>query len=69
MKISDYRVNRNLTQKEVAKRMGVSQAMVSLIESSNNPTIGTMRNYFNAMGYTFSIEPKFIGYKALLNKE
>lgn len=69
MKLSDYRKNRGLTQKEVAKRMGVTQAMVSLIESSNNPTIGTMRTYFNAMGYTLSIEPKFVGYKALLNRD
>lgn len=66
MKLSDYRRNRGLTQKEVAKRMEVTQAMISMIESSNNPTINTMRNYFNAMGYTLSIEPKFRGYEALL---
>lgn len=68
MNLADYRRNRGLTQREVAKRMEVTQAMVSMIESSNNPTIGTMRNYFNAMGYTLSIEPKFIGYNTILKK-
>ena len=66
MNLADYRRNRGLTQREVAKRMEVTQAMVSMIESSNNPTIGTMRNYFNAMGYTLSIEPKFRGYESIL---
>lgn len=69
MKLSDYRNNRGLSQTEVAKRMGVTQAFVSMIESHNNPTIKTLRKYFNAMGYILKIEPKFEGYKALLKKE
>ena len=69
MKLSDYRNNRGLSQTEVAKRMGVTQAFVSMIESSNNPTIKTLRSYFNAMGYTLSIEPKFEGYKSILKKK
>jgi|LauGreDrversion4_2_1035121.scaffolds.fasta_scaffold821365_3 transcriptional regulator with XRE-family HTH domain len=69
MKLSDYRKNRNLSQQEVADRMGVTQAFVSMIESNNNPTIKTLRSYFNAMGYTLSIEPKFEGYKSILKKK
>jgi transcriptional regulator with XRE-family HTH domain len=69
MKLSDYRKNRNLSQQEVAERMGVSQAFVSMIESNDNPTIRTLRNYFNAMGYVLSIEPKFEGYKSILKKK
>lgn len=69
MKLSDYRNNRGLSQAEVAKRMGVTQAYISMIESHNNPTIKTLRKYFNAMGYTLTIEPKFEGYKSILKKE
>ena len=69
MQLSDYRKNRNLSQVEVAKRMGVTQSFVSLIEKSNNPTIKTLRAYFNAMGYKLTIEPKFEGYNALLKKQ
>lgn len=69
MNLSDYRKNRNLSQVEVAKRMGVTQSFVSLIEKSNNPTIKTLRAYFNAMGYKLTIEPKFEGYHALLKRK
>lgn len=65
MQLSDYRRNRNLSQKDVARRMGVTQAMVSAIETRNNPTVKTLRAYFNAMGYSLEIIPKFVGYKAL----
>lgn len=69
MRISDYRKNRGLTQDEVAKRMGVTQVYVSLIESRQNPTIKTLRAYFNALGYSLSIEPKFVGYNSILKKQ
>jgi len=69
MNLSDYRKNRNLSQVEVAKRMGVTQSFVSLIEKSNNPTVKTLRAYFNAMGYKLTIEPKFEGYQALLKRK
>lgn len=69
MRLSDYRKNRGLTQGEVAGRMGVTQVYVSLIESRQNPTIKTLRAYFNAMGYTLDLEPKFVGYNALTKKK
>jgi transcriptional regulator with XRE-family HTH domain len=49
--------------------MGVTQVYVSLIESRQNPTIKTLRAYFNAMGYTLDLEPKFVGYNALTKKK
>ena len=69
MRLSDYRKNRGLTQDEVANRMGVTQVYVSLIESRQNPTIKTLRAYFNAIGYKLDLEPKFVGYTALLKKQ
>lgn len=69
MQLSDYRKNRGLTQKDVAKRMSVTQSMVSIIELNNNPTIKTLRSYFNAMGYELNLEPKYVGYKAILKKD
>ena len=68
MRFSDYRKNRGLTQEEVAKRMGVSQVMISKIERSENITVKTLRQYFNAMGYKLEIEPKFVGFNTFKNR-
>jgi transcriptional regulator with XRE-family HTH domain len=69
MELKDYRQNRGLTQVEVAKRMGVTQVFVSQIEKKENPTVKTLRAYFNAIGYKLDLEPKFVGYTALLKKQ
>lgn len=50
-----WRVKRGLQQKDVAARMGVSQAAISQFESLNgNPTFQTVRRYANAVGVRIS---------------
>lgn len=46
-----YRKNRGLSQKDVAFRMGVTQAAVSQFENHDaNPTLSTIRRYAAAVG-------------------
>jgi len=54
--IKQARKEKNLTQEQLGKLMGVQRAQVSRIESGHNLTIGTIVRAFKAMGIptTFS---------------
>ena len=57
MFILKYRQNSNMTQKEFAKKMGVTQAMVSKWESAEyNFTIETIAQISEKLNTTFNIE-------------
>ena len=57
--IFKYRLDNNLSQKEFAKKMGVSQGMVSKWESAEyNFTIETIAQIAEKLGVTFDIEFK-----------
>ena len=59
MFILKYRLNANMTQKEFAKKMGVTQAMVSKWESAEyNFTIETIAHISEKLNTTFDIEFK-----------
>lgn len=49
------RKSRNLTQKEVAERAGISQPALSRIELGGVPDIETLRRLGNAMGVRFHV--------------
>lgn len=53
------RKERGLTQKEVAHRSGLTQQMVSRIETTgNSPTLGNLIKYTQAIGVRLTINPK-----------
>lgn len=49
------RKERNMTQDELAERMGVKKAQVSRIERGSNPTFSTVIRAFNALGMGVSL--------------
>jgi len=53
----------NLTQAEVARRLGVSQAQVARIEKRgyDSYTLNTLRRYVAALGAGFSVEVRIHG--------
>lgn len=53
--IKAARKEKNLTQEQLAKLMGVKKAQVSRIERGCNPTIGTITRAFNALGLVVSL--------------
>ncbi len=58
LQLVEARKAAGLTQKEMAKRMGVSQAQVSRIEQYgyDSYTLTTLRRYVAALGEGFSLE-------------
>src|ERR1700730_5981757 len=60
LQLVEARQQAGLTQKEMAKRMGVSQAQVSRIEKYGYDayTLTTLRRYVTALGEGFSLEVK-----------
>lgn len=53
--IKAARKERNMTQDQLAKLMGVKKAQVSRIERGYNPTINTIARAFNALGMAVSL--------------
>lgn len=53
--IKTARRERNMTQDQLAKLMGVKKAQVSRIERGHNPTISTISRAFNALGMAVSL--------------
>ena len=52
-----YRLDHQMTQKEFAKKLGISQAMVSKIESEEyNFTIGKLVEICDKLGLSFNVE-------------
>ena len=51
------RVEKNITQKELAKRTGIRQSNISRIENGNcSPTVATLQQIAAGMGKTLFIE-------------
>ncbi|MCL0028125.1 helix-turn-helix transcriptional regulator [Peptococcaceae bacterium] len=56
LKIINYRINNNLTQKQLAEKLGISQTMVSKLESGEyNPTIGQLWKISKKLGWNFKV--------------
>ena len=60
LQLVEARQSAGLTQQELAKRLGVSQAQVSRIEKRgyDTYTLTTLRRYVTALGEGFSLEVK-----------
>lgn len=58
LQLVEARQATGLTQQEVAKRMGVSQAQIARIEKSGYDayTLRTLRRYLDALGDQFTLE-------------
>lgn len=55
-KIINYRLDNNMTQKDLAEKLDITQAMVSKIESGEyNPTIEFLFNISKKLGWKFGI--------------
>ena len=52
----DARKSKELTQKEVSKRSGLSQQAVSRLEKGHGGTIDTVIKYLYAMGLTLTVK-------------
>ncbi|EKD44335.1 MAG: helix-turn-helix protein, partial [uncultured bacterium (gcode 4)] len=56
MRIFDYRIENNLKQNELAKILGVTQAMISKLESGTyNPTIESLWTMSKKLDFDFEI--------------
>lgn len=56
--ILDARIRRKITQKELAKRMGTGQAVISRLESANaKPSLSLIQRLADALG--LKVELKF----------
>lgn len=52
----NYRINNNLTQKELAQKLGCTQAMISKLESGEyNPSVEQLWKIASALGLEFKI--------------
>ena len=58
LQLVEARYSAGISQVELAKRMGVSQAQVARIEKRgyDDYTLNTLRRYINALGEGFSLE-------------
>ena len=54
--IIDYRVKKNLTQRQLASKAGVSQQHISKIENAEFSNIATLEKILLFIGYTVKIE-------------
>ncbi len=59
--IKQARITRNLTQNELAERMGVRRERISRIEKGCNLTFSTISRAMRALGVNASIEMQGIG--------
>ncbi|ABR49272.1 helix-turn-helix domain protein [Alkaliphilus metalliredigens QYMF] len=56
LKIINYRIDQEITQKQLAEKLKVSQAMISKLESGEyNPTIGQLWKISKKLGWTFEV--------------
>jgi len=53
--IINYRIKRDLTQKDLARKIGVTQQHISKIESGEFSSIATLEKVLLAIGYTVKI--------------
>ncbi len=55
--IINYRIDNNITQKDLAEKLGISQAMVSKIESGDyNPSVEFLFNISKKLGLNLIVE-------------
>ncbi|MGH7889170.1 MAG: helix-turn-helix domain-containing protein [Thermodesulfobacteriota bacterium] len=59
MTMRDLRNARKLTQKAVAKKLGISQDNVSRLESRSDVLLSTLREYVHSLGGELSIVAEF----------
>lgn len=59
MTMRDLRNARELTQKAVAKKLGISQDNVSRLESRSDVLLSTLRDYVHSLGGELSIVAEF----------
>ena len=57
--LRDLRRARTLTQKRMAKKLGVGQESVSKLEGRSDMMLSTLRNYVEAMGGQLNLIAKF----------
>lgn len=67
-RLREMRERRNLTQQQVAERMGVSQPRVAAIEKGEVPAteVGTIERYVSALGGKLEIVADFDGERLAL---
>lgn len=63
--IKRARKSRNMTQEELAQRIGVQRTQISKIESGRNLTLSTISRVFKAMGLEASLSVSDLGNIAL----
>lgn len=56
LRLAEIRKAQNLTQGEIAEKMGVSQASISKIEQRNNVQLSTLIEYAHALGSQLNVE-------------
>jgi DNA-binding XRE family transcriptional regulator len=57
--LRDLRRARTLTQKRIAKKLGIGQESVSKLEGRSDMMLSTLRNYVEAMGGHLSLIAEF----------
>lgn len=63
--IKNARLQQNLTQEQLAERIGVKRAQVSRIEKGKNLTLSTLGRVFRALGIPASLDVAGVGKVAL----
>ena len=59
IKLQQLREARDISQEEVARTMGISQAALSRLEHRLNITIGTLQRYIEALGGRLEVRAVF----------
>lgn len=56
LKIINYRIDNNLSQKQLAEKLDISQSMVSKLESGEyNPTVEQLWKISKKLGWSFKV--------------
>ena len=50
------RIAANLTQEDVAERMGTSQSVIARLEGGHSPSLQSLRRYAEAVGHKVEIQ-------------
>jgi DNA-binding Xre family transcriptional regulator len=59
IKLQQLREARDVSQEEVARTMGISQAALSRLEHRPNITVGTLQRYIEALGGQLEVRAVF----------
>lgn len=56
LKLINFRINNDMTQKELANKLGISQAMISKLESGDyNPSVEQLWKISKKLGWKFAV--------------